>query len=1210
MNRISKFLIAIVSMIATTGICTVTAQVTDSLVTVNGVNYIISNGKASLPASSTNNGQGGVYSGNLVIPAYIEVDGAFYDITRVEDHAFYHNTDLESITFEGTSLDYIGPAAFQGCDNLHTLTLPANLSDMGEWTFADCPKLQTIKVPEGVTALYNSVFKNCTELYEITLPSSVTSLAIDVFANTPALNVVFLNAPEPPSNSSSPISTQNTVVVVPDAYVGSYGVSWAGVLVKSQTDYEKPTNKSTLKSFIDRISESGQSYEGGTDPGAYPEDKANAFQNALIAAVLMLEEDHTEDEYLETYNNLVAMQEDLESSVNPITEGYYRIVSAFPGFVNTQNVEKAMTVNDGGILGWATLNESDPKQIFKITPIGNNFSIQNYSTDQYVKSTNSADLSQPVYMSTTESTQQVIKAIGSLQFLISNTFYDVSYHPEGHSNGYGSAGNIVTWNQNDYVNGLSTWYIRYIGTEVPDSLAQIKEQLNINSNLTSLISEAQDLKSKTITFIKTPGLITEADDADETHNQFSSNAKDPGEGTYASLIDGDYSSEAAFFHSNWHEPDLGIPHYIQVDLRTNPVQEFDLTWARRASYYGVMDSPTEVIVSAANDTTKWDSITTLNITWNSGTAPQIQTISDINLGASYRFVRFTVMKTTQNRHGAMEEPFFSLSEMQIVGLTVDQPHSQYYYLAGMKDAVDNMTAAANTASAALINNTGTQADVDNLQKAVDAVKALYVDTVALNEAIAQGQYYYDNTEVGDGLGQTTQEAKDALLAVINEVKGTSTSDPLVKADVDAATQKMIAANTTFAKSIHSVVADTWYYIASTAQYREGEAGEDNAACKDQVIYASGPNNTDNLMWGLNAEGSQAYLYDARSMWRFIPVANSNYFYIQNLGNGFYMGTGNGEHAAIKVSYEPVPYSVNSLGGGQFEFVPANTGSTLPLHAKGADNNVVQYDDGGANSASSWTFIPVIDGNADDMMLVYSSQTDFTDVLCLPYDFSGISELNDDVHTYAIKSITQEQTDTALVSTIELYEKDEFKAGEPCILWIGNPTPGVDGEATEIVFPFPTSVTASPVNGNGLSGCLHGQGYSAGVGYSNGHEYLTATDGVGMGAQSGVIDPATYRGAVEGVETAKTIVLTGLNALPSGNKADVNGDGEINSADIAVVYNYIANGEGSGYTKDAVDVNGDGEVNSSDVATVYAQIAGGDAASKAFVQKILKLLQEK
>ena len=73
---------------------------------------------------------------------------------------------------------------------------------------------------------------------------------------------------------------------------------------------------------------------------------------------------------------------------------------------------------------------------------------------------------------------------------------------------------------------------------------------------------------------------------------------------------------------------------------------------------------------------------------------------------------------------------------------------------------------------------------------------------------------------------------------------------------------------------------------------------------------------------------------------------------------------------------------------------------------------------------------------------------------------------------------------------------------------------------------------------------------------------------------------------------------------------MNGDGEINTADVTAVYSYIINGEESGFSKDVADVNGDGDVNTADVAAIYAIIVGGDAAkSPSFQSLIMEILIE-
>ena len=1181
-------------------------------VTIDGIDYALGDGTATVVK--------GTYSGDMVIPEYIDVDGAYYDVTAVADRCFRDNHDLESVKFEGVAVDFLGVATFENCENLHTIIMPKQSSQLGEWSFAGCAKLQTIQIPEGIADIGNSMFKNCTELYEVTLPSTLTRIRIDVFRNTPMLQTVFINSSEPPTADNSPLSAAVTVVV-PDAFKANYPSTWCSAVVMSQSDFEHPTSYTELKVYIELISESGISYEAGTTPGTYPADKVETFETALITAMMMLEADHTEEEYAEALENLKALRAELDASFNPLIDGYYYIVSAYPEFLVKQSEEKAMSVTDGK-LTWGTFNPDDPTQLFHIVPLADgNFTIQAYANDMYIKAPTYAQAGQKINLSADPTVEQTITPIGSLQWIIANTYCDIAYHPESHSSGSGKKGNIVAYNDNE-LNGLSTWYLQYVDPSVLDAMAAIKAQMALNRELTDLISEAYELRDKTVSYIKTDKLITEVNDEDPTQGQIISNAKDSGEGTYAALIDGDLSGDK-FFHSSYHE-DPHAWNYLQVDLRSNPVSGFQALLALRSGGYGTADAPELVGIYATNDTTgtyngteQVDSITTISLSWE-GIRYQYTPI--IDLGKSYRFVRFTVFKTHENRSGGFAHPFFCLGELQVYGMSLDTEHSQYYYMAGMKDAVDRMVATADQCEPVVAEGIATQADIDQLRADIQAVKDLYVDTLALNQAILYAETLLANTEVGDELGQTTQEAKDMLQEVLNQVKGTALADPLVKADVDAATSLITQANEVFLQTIKSIDPGVWYYIVSTDQYRTGAPGEDDATCVDNVIYASGTDSSNALKWGLNEEGSMSYLYNPYAMWRFIPVEDdsrlstldSRLYYLQCLGNGFYMGAANGPEATVKVSYTPVPYQLGFLGGGQFELIPADASMVngqwsivngLPLHAKGDGNTVVTYDGGGINSTSSWTFSTVED-KAD--MIVYPNVLyNFTDIMCVPFNHASVAELNEDVHTYAVKNMTYNaETDE---TTIDLYEKDEFAAGEPCIIWVGEPEG--EHESYDLIIPFPTEVTDTPANGNGIAGCLHGQGFPAQTAYSTGHEYVVATDGVGIGAQTGVIDPQTFRAPVEDVPTARTLVLAGLRQ-PVSNPADVNGDGSTNTADVVAVYTFIEKGETSGFVREACDVNGDGSVNTADVVAIYTAIIGpSGAGSKAFRAQAAKLLKQ-
>ena len=78
-------------------------------------------------------------------------------------------------------------------------------------------------------------------------------------------------------------------------------------------------------------------------------------------------------------------------------------------------------------------------------------------------------------------------------------------------------------------------------------------------------------------------------------------------------------------------------------------------------------------------------------------------------------------------------------------------------------------------------------------------------------------------------------------------------------------------------------------------------------------------------------------------------------------------------------------------------------------------------------------------------------------------------------------------------------------------------------------------------------------------------------------------------------------------IKAGNlKGDVNGDGDVNTADVTAVYGYIINGEKSGFTKEAANVNGDGDVNTADVTAIYSIIIGGSSGSKKVYEMLLEM----
>ena len=62
-------------------------------------------------------------------------------------------------------------------------------------------------------------------------------------------------------------------------------------------------------------------------------------------------------------------------------------------------------------------------------------------------------------------------------------------------------------------------------------------------------------------------------------------------------------------------------------------------------------------------------------------------------------------------------------------------------------------------------------------------------------------------------------------------------------------------------------------------------------------------------------------------------------------------------------------------------------------------------------------------------------------------------------------------------------------------------------------------------------------------------------------------------------------------LPEFVRGDVNGDGEVNIADVNTVIDIILGGSADEGTMERADVNGDGEINIADVNTIMDIILG-------------------
>ena len=119
-------------------------------------------------------------SSDLVIPD---------TVTTIADHAFEGCEDLLSVTIPD-SVTSIGVGAFNGCKQLHTVTLPNSIEEIDEQTFSGCESLETIAIPASVNRICKKAFEGCVKLSTISISKAIDNIDTTAFKGCPS-NIVY-----------------------------------------------------------------------------------------------------------------------------------------------------------------------------------------------------------------------------------------------------------------------------------------------------------------------------------------------------------------------------------------------------------------------------------------------------------------------------------------------------------------------------------------------------------------------------------------------------------------------------------------------------------------------------------------------------------------------------------------------------------------------------------------------------------------------------------------------------------------------------------------------------------------------------------------------------------------------------------------------------------------------------------------------------------
>ena len=191
-------------------------------------------------------------------------------LVSIGDNAFESCQKLSGLQLPA-GVTEIGRAAFNGCRALREITIPAGVTEIGDFTFGVCTSLREVNLPEGITTIGTSAFTGCAALTEIVLPNSVTTLGVRAFNNCQALAKVL-----------APASVET---IAEDAFNLSENVTLYGY---AETAAESFAQANEIPFVV--LAESKEALAGKIDeaaaiaPDGITEDSYAALQQAIAAA--------------------------------------------------------------------------------------------------------------------------------------------------------------------------------------------------------------------------------------------------------------------------------------------------------------------------------------------------------------------------------------------------------------------------------------------------------------------------------------------------------------------------------------------------------------------------------------------------------------------------------------------------------------------------------------------------------------------------------------------------------------------------------------------------------------------------------------------------------------------------------------------------------------------------------------------------------------
>lgn len=390
--------------------------------------------------------------------------------------------------------------------------------------------------------------------------------------------------------------------------------------------------------------------DGGTDGKHYT--KVGFYRQSEVATLVELYGQAKELYDAGTQSGYISAYEALRAEYDNVLANPYAVVKLIPGstcvLVNKQSPEYYISESVSGdtrkvastrVSGGVTVADvpDSGKWIFETTGTEGVYQLRNVANGDYF-----GTLSQSTALTAGDAADgYVLESKEGGTWMLKYNDNSQRIHLDGWKN-------IVGWG--DTANENSWWYI---------TMVSVDETVVATGNLEMLIDKTKTLMGKMADVV----VKGEQNISDFT---LSSNATESGH-ELEDMVDGD---PATFFHTVWKDSDLNEDHYFQLDCGEGlGLADFIFSYTTRpVSGNGAnADAPQSITITGSNNADAEDAVWTEITTINSGlpTAHATNYTSDV-IGSSdtaYRYLRFTVTKTTGNTFNG--HYYFGIAELNI-----------------------------------------------------------------------------------------------------------------------------------------------------------------------------------------------------------------------------------------------------------------------------------------------------------------------------------------------------------------------------------------------------------------------------------------------------------------------------------------------------------------------------------------------------------------